>query len=75
MAPKKGFTEIEEYDQANNIVATYIQSLVDKGRGEERRIDVVASHPIPRRAQGSWSYVLMGICRYQETQTAMRGAF
>jgi hypothetical protein len=36
-------TEIEERDQANNIVATYIRSLGDRKRGEEGRIDVIVS--------------------------------
>jgi hypothetical protein len=36
-------TEIEERDQANNIVATYIRSLGDSKRGGEGRIDVIVS--------------------------------
>lgn len=36
-------TEIEERDQANNIVATYIRSPGDRKRGGEGRIDVIVS--------------------------------
>jgi hypothetical protein len=36
--------EIEEIDQANNLVATYIQSSFNEKGG---RIDVVVSYPSP----------------------------